>query len=83
MTMDLAVSSEVQHRLEAEAARRQITVAALVSELADALPASDPSENDALQRFFGSGDSGDPRWASTDLKELRRDLAERRSGVVE
>lgn len=82
MTVTLDLPAEAQARLEAEATRRGITLDQLIAELAASLPAETAAENAAepgtLEGFFGSGDSGDPGWASRDLHELRHDLAQRR-----
>ncbi|MEO6468666.1 MAG: hypothetical protein ABIP21_06165 [Acidimicrobiia bacterium] len=81
MTVTLDLPAEAHARLQAEATRRGITLDQLVAELADQLPAETPTaEPGKLERFFGSGDSGDPSWATRDLHELRHDLAQRRLG---
>ena len=53
MTVTLELSTDVCERLNAEAARRGISVEALIAELAENLPAEDP-----LEAFIGSGSSG-------------------------
>lgn len=67
-------------RLEAEAARRGTTVEELaVAALADRYGTRAPGGQDnALDDFIGSLDSGDPDWAATDTHELRAE-ADRRS----
>ena len=83
MTVTVELPEAARARLEAEAARRGITLAQLVAEtaeqLAERLPVDDvePAPG-TLEGFFGSGDSGDPTWATRDLHELRHDLAQRR-----
>lgn len=79
MTVTLDLSADVRSRLEAEAARRGITLGELITQLAAELPVpSESTEPDALHAFFGSGDSGDPSWATRDIHELRHELAARR-----
>lgn len=81
MTLDLPPDATA--RLEAEAARRGITLDQLVAELASLFPsASSPEADTALRKFLRSGDSGDPKWATTDIHELRHELAHRSSEVV-
>jgi hypothetical protein len=83
VTVTINIPADAQARLQAEAARRGITLDQLVSELAAQLPASDkPASNGGLSEFFGSGDSGDPTWATRDIHELRHELAQRSSEVV-
>ncbi len=78
----LHLPDELVDRLAAEASRRGVTVDELAAEtLADRFPArANPDDRDALEAFIGSGDSGDPTWASRDSAELRRDAATRRAG---
>lgn len=78
MTVTLDLPAEAQARLQAEASRRGITLDQLVAEIADNFPAETAAQPGTLEGFFGSGDSGDPGWASRDLHELRHDLAQRR-----
>ena len=78
VTVTLDLPAEAQARLQAEATRRGITLDQLIAELADSFPAETAAEPGTLEGFFGSGDSGDPGWASRDLHELRHDLAQRR-----
>ena len=80
MTVTLELPAEAQARLEAEATRRGITLGQLVTELAESLPAEQDRAAGTLDEFFGSGDSGDPSWASRDIHELRADAARRRLG---
>lgn len=80
MTVTLDLPAEAQARLQAEASRRGISLDQLIAEVAASFPAEPPTaEPGTLEGFFGSGDSGDPGWASRDLQELRHDLAQRRS----
>ena len=78
MTVTLELPAEAQARLEAEATRRGITVDQLVTELAAGLPSKQDLAAGTLDEFFGSGDSGDPSWASRDIHELRTEAARRR-----
>lgn len=78
MTVTLDLPAEAQARLQAEASRRGITLDQLVAEIADNFPAETAAQPGTLEGFFGSGDSGDPGWASRGLHELRHDLAQRR-----
>ncbi|HMK97057.1 MAG TPA: hypothetical protein VK425_05870 [Acidimicrobiales bacterium] len=74
MSLTLHVPEDLANRLAAEATRRGISVDELSAELLDAgLPDEDP-----LEVFIGSGDSGDPAWAGRDIHELRSELAARR-----
>lgn len=67
-------------RLAAEATRRGVEVDVVAAELlAAGLPAAG-GEPDPLDAFIGSGDSGDPTWASRDTAELRTEAARRRTG---
>lgn len=79
MTVTLDLPAEAQARLQAEATRRGITLDQLVAEIADSFPVAGvkPAAG-TLEGFFGSGDSGDPAWATRDIHELRHDLAQRR-----
>ena len=80
MTVTHELPAEAQARLEAEATRRGITVDQVVTELVASLPAKQHQAEGTLDKFFGSGDSGDPSWASGDIRELRADAARRRLG---
>lgn len=81
MSVTLDLPDDAQSRLEAEAARRGITVDQVVAHLAAQLPDSGVGQaSAALEEFFGSGDSGDSGWATRDIHELRHDLAQRRLG---
>ena len=83
MPVTLDLPPEARARLEAEAARRAITLDQLVAELSNQFPSSGPSgADDALGRFLGCGDSDDPTWATRDIHELRHDLARRSSEIV-
>lgn len=76
MTVDLP--PEVLRRLEAEAARRGITVDAVIAELADRLPARDAEAPKRARRlsFVGVGASGDTR--PFDIHRERDQLASRK-----
>lgn len=73
---------ELVERLATEAARRGVSVEELSAELlAAALPGDDGGaepRSDALEAFIGSGDSGDPSWASRPAGELRAEAYRRR-----
>lgn len=61
--------------LEAAAASRGVTPDGLATEvLQSRLP-----DTDALAAFIGSGDSGDPAWASRNIHVLRAELTSRRA----
>ncbi len=79
MTITLDLPEAAQARLQAEATRRGITLDQLIAEIAETFPAeADEPAAGTLEGFFGSGDSGDPTWATRDIHELRHDLAQRR-----
>lgn len=83
MSLRLDLPADAEARLEAEAARRGITLDELVAELSARFP--DPKERvkgEALKAFLGCGNSGEPSWATHDIHELRREMAERSSEVV-
>ena len=74
MPVTLDLPPEARARLEAEAARRGITLDQLVAELSNQFPSSGTTvADDALGRFVGCGDSGDAAWATGDIHELRHD----------
>lgn len=75
MPMTVHVPDDLGGRLVAEAARLGTSVDELSAQLlAAGLPNEDP-----LEAFIGSWDSGDPAWASRDIHELRAELASRRA----
>ncbi|HXW81151.1 MAG TPA: hypothetical protein VEJ84_16745 [Acidimicrobiales bacterium] len=76
MPVTLHVPEDLAGRLAAEASRRGISV----DELSAQLLAAGLPEEDPLEAFIGSGDSGDPAWASPDIHELRPELAARHAG---
>lgn len=83
MPVTLDLPPEARARLEAEAARRGITLDELVAELSNQFPSSGTTvADDALGRFVGCGDSGDAAWATSDIHELRHDVAQRSSEIV-
>ena len=74
---------ELARRLEAEAARRGVSVDDLAVEALEGrygktalIP--DGERAAALAAFIGCGDSGDPGWASRDIHELRAEAAARK-----
>ena len=69
VTIDLP--ADAQARLEAEAARRGITLDPLIAELAATLPAEDP-----LEAFIGCGASG--RTGPFDIHRELAELAEKK-----
>lgn len=78
MTVTIELSPETRRRLEAEAIRRGISLDELVAEFAETLPTENGKSNTSvLEDFLGSGDSGDPGWATRDTRELRREAAGR------
>ena len=82
MTVTPELLAEAQARLVAEATRRGITVDQVVTELVASLPAEQDETAGTLDEFFGSGDSGDPSWASRGMHDLRADAARRRPGEL-
>jgi hypothetical protein len=83
MTVTIDIPPDARARLEAEAARRGITLDQLVTELAAQLPVAPKSATSGrLSEFFGSGDSGDARWATRDIHELRHEHAQRSTEIV-
>lgn len=83
MPVTLDLPSDAMARLKAEAVRRGITLDELVAELSNQFPvAREPRASDALSQFIGSGDSGDPTWATRDIHELRQEKAQRSSEIV-
>ena len=86
--MPVPVPDELAARVVAAAAARGESVEVFVVEALEASPllAGVPGpavavvEADALDGFFGCGDSGDPDWAGRDTAELRREVLARRSG---
>ncbi len=77
MSSIVHVPDELAGRLEAEAARRGVSVDNLSAELLGAGLSPDP-----LEASIGSGDSGDPGWAGRDTHELRAEAAGRRNGAA-
>ncbi len=73
MAVTIELPAEAQARLEAEAARRRITLDQLIADLAATLPAEDP-----LEAFIGSGSSG-----QGDLGRRHREIrAEHTAGLA-
>lgn len=73
--MPIELSAAAAAKVRAAANARGVTVEVVVEELIDrTLPAIEDlgdGDGDALEAFFGCGDSGDPDWAGTDTKLLR------------
>lgn len=55
---NIEISSEVLDRIEAEAARRHVTLAEIVNELADSLPPVRSENRRSAPAFVGAGESG-------------------------
>ncbi len=72
MTVTIELPADAQHRLEAEATRRGITLDQLIASLANQLP----SDDDALEAFIGCGASG--RTEPLDIDRERSELAARK-----
>ncbi|MDE0492338.1 MAG: ribbon-helix-helix protein, CopG family [Acidimicrobiaceae bacterium] len=64
MTVTLELSEEVLARLHAEAERRQLSMDALIEEMARSLPADADSPNRARLSFVAIGSSTSRRFAS-------------------
>ena len=86
MTMTITLPDNMARRIESVAAARGETVQEFTVEALDASPLlADPGVDDptvgvdALEAFLGSAASGDPDWAGTDSRVLRREIAERRT----
>lgn len=75
MSVTLDLPPDVLRRLEAEAARRALTIDELIAELASGLP-TEGSEPSKPLRFVGIGASGDTR--SFDIHREREELADRK-----
>lgn len=82
MAMNVDLPDAVADRITREATRRGLQPEELaVSALDHAFPASDgptDEQRKAAEDFLGSGDSGDPTWASRNIHELRSEFAERK-----
>jgi len=70
VTLDLP--DDVVARLQAEAARRNVSLDVLIAELAETLPSEDP-----LEEFIGCGASGNDE--PLDIHRERADLAARKT----
>ena len=64
MTVTLDLSEEVLARLQAEAERRQLSVDALIEEMAESLPVDANSLSRARLSFVAIGSSTSGRYAS-------------------
>jgi hypothetical protein len=75
MAMPIELSAAAAAKVRAAAAARGVAPEVVVEELIDrtlpAIEGLDDDGGDALEAFFGCGDSGDPDWAGTDTKLLR------------
>lgn len=82
--MSVDIPDPLAERLAAEAARLGVTVEELALEAIEgrygsSRPKRQTSDGpDALEAFIGSFDSGDPKWASRDIHELRAEHADRK-----
>jgi len=72
MSITLDLPDDAIARLRAEAARREITLEALIADLAERLPSEDP-----LESFIGCGASGDA--GPLDIHRERSELAARKN----
>lgn len=70
----IELPDDVAAALAAAAAGRGITQAELIAELV-----ADRTQPDGFHGFLGCMDSGDPDWAGTDTKVLRKAADNRRS----
>lgn len=75
MSVTVQLPAEALHRLEAEAARRGISIDDVIAELAYRLPDAVPPSGHRLS-FIGVGTSGDTR--AMDVRSERAGLAERK-----
>jgi hypothetical protein len=71
MSVTVELPPEALRRLEAEAARRGISIDDVIAELAAGLPVDDP-----LESFIGCGASGDTR--PFDIHRERAELADKK-----
>jgi hypothetical protein len=74
---------DLARRLEAEAARRGVSVDDLAVEALEGrygktAPTADGEGAGAVAAFIGCGDSGDPGWPSRAIHELRAEAAARK-----
>jgi plasmid stability protein len=77
MAVSVPLPDELAHRLEVEAARRGMTPEELAAEMLQAhLPAERGAAGDALDAFFGIGDSSSQE--PFDIKRIRREIADRK-----
>lgn len=82
MSLRLDLPPEAEARLQAEAQRRGITVDELIAELSTQFAGAKARvKGAALTAFIGSGNSGDVNWATRDIHEIRREMAERSSEI--
>ncbi len=75
--MVIELSDRAAARVSAAAAARGITIDSVIDELVQTLDVPTVGNTvddtiDPLEAFFGCGDSGDPDWAATDTRVLRR-----------
>ena len=75
MSVNVDLPAESLRRLEAEAARRGLSIDQVIAELADQLPADGPRRNRRLG-FVGIGASGDTR--PLDIHRERAELADKK-----
>jgi hypothetical protein len=78
VTSIVHVPDDLAHRPAAKAERRHMSVDELAVELVTS--GLGAVEDDALEAFIASGDSGDPTWASRDTHVLRSETTARRAG---
>jgi hypothetical protein len=78
MSLTVHVPEELARRVEEAAAVRHVSPEQLAIETIESrFPAGD--EEDPLEAFIGSGDSGDPSWAERHTSELRAEALRRAS----
>ena len=76
MSVTVQLPDELARRVEQAAVARHVSVEQLAIETIESrFPAGD--EEDALEAFIGSGDSGDASWAERDTSELRAEALRR------
>jgi hypothetical protein len=75
MSVTVELPDEALRRLEAEAARRGVSIGEVIAEFASRLPDEAPSSGHRLS-FVGIGASGDTR--PIDVRRERAELAERK-----
>lgn len=76
MALNVQLPEELARRVELAAAASHKSPEQVAIEAIEAqLPAR--ADDDPLEAFIGSGDSGDPSWAERDTSELRAEASRR------